>query len=274
MKLKLLIVFMGLCASVSHAQERVQNVSFNGDYFEGGSKEKLGIIVLGGSGGRKSNERAQKIADMGFNVLSLSYFDRDGAEHVPETLELIPLEYFEEPKRWLEDRSRGVVIYGVSKGAELSLVLGSNDPDYKAIIALAPSHVVWQGNPKDFSKIMESPSSWSKDGEGLPFVPYISRDEQKRLGYDNRHEASLTNDVAVEKALIGVENISSPVLLLSGGQDKSWPAFEMGNKICERMESFKAGSCTHITYAQGDHTLTNFDTTSFAEVREFLEGLD
>jgi len=64
-----------------------------------------------------------------------------------------------------------------------------------------------------------------------------------------------------------VENIKSPILLLSGGVDKSWPATEMANDICERAIS----DCTHVIYLQGDHLLTNYSVTYFAEVEKFLE---
>ncbi len=270
MKKLILAMALAMAGFSAFAQQTVQGVKFNGDYYAGGGLDKPGIIVLGGSDGGKYNDRAQKIADLGYNVLALAYFDRSGADHVPETLELVPLEYFEAPKRWLEARSNGVVLYGLSKGAELALVLASHVQGYKAVIALAPSMVVWQGNPKDFSRIMESPSSWSKDGKGLPFVSYISRVEQQRLGYDNRHEASLTNKQAVEAALINVNKIEVPMLLLSGGQDKSWPAADMAEVVC----SHAGGECNHITYAEGDHLLTNYDVTVLAEVRKFLSSLE
>ena len=266
MKNFLLILFTCLITSIAQAQDPVVGVNFDADYFAGGSDNKPGVIVLTGSGGGKANDSAKRIADMGYNVLSLSYFDRGGSDHVPETLELIPLEYFEAPKNWLSERSDGVILYGLSKGAELALTLASHDADYRAVVALAPSKVVWQGNPKDFSKIMESPSSWSKDGEGIAFVPYISRDEQKKLGIDNRHAASLTNEAAVREALIKVENIKAPLLLLSGGQDQSWPATDMANEVCARA----SGNCEHISFPEGDHLLSNYKVTYFAEIAKFL----
>jgi len=109
--------------------------------------------------------------------LSLACFDKSGSDHVPQTLELIPVEYLGAPKVWLSKRSNNVVIYGLSKGAEFALLLASLCGEYDATIALAPSLVVWQGNPKDFSKLMQCPSSWSKDGASVPFVPYIDSAE-------------------------------------------------------------------------------------------------
>lgn len=256
-------------------QTAVENVEFDANYFASGSEGKYGVIVLTGSGGGKADYTAGRIAAMGYDVLSLAYFDRDGSEFVPETLELIPLEYFEAPKRWLMERPNtrddGVILYGLSKGAELALVLASFDEQYKAVVALAPSHVVWQGNPRDLSDIMSSPSSWSRQGQGLSFVPYISPEERDRLGFTNRHAASLTNEAAVEAALIDVQDITGPILLLSGGADDIWPAARMADQICETVSSSGIPSCSHITYEDGDHLLTNYQTESFAEVGQFLD---
>ena len=253
----------------------VTGVSFDADHFASKSVDKYGVIVLTGSGGGKDNDTSRLIAEMGYDVLSLAYFDRDGSALVPETLEMIPLEYFDAPKKWLMERSNtrgdGVVIYGLSKGAELALVLASHDSDYKAVIALAPSHVVWQGTPKNFSDIMSSPSSWSWKDQPLPFVPYVSNEEKESMGFTNRHAASLTNKVAVERALINVENIDAPVLLLAGGMDTAWPANEMGTEICSRVNSSRdVKSCTLLIYEEGDHLLSNYQKESFGAVARFL----
>ncbi len=256
----------------------VTDVGFDADHFASESSGRYGVIVLTGSGGGKANDTARLIAEMGHEVLSLAYFDRDGSALVPETLEMIPLEYFDAPKKWLMERSNtrndGVVIYGLSKGAELALVLASHDKDYKAVIALAPSHVVWQGNPKSFSDLMSSPSSWSWKGQPLPFVPYVSNEQKESMGFTNRHAASLTNKVAVERALISVENIDAPILLLSGGMDANWPASKMGTEICSTVNSTHDDKlCTHLIYEEGDHLLSNYQSETLDAVAQFLQSV-
>lgn len=258
-----------LCTFSVGAQETLKNVNFDADFFSG-ENDRLGIIIVAGSGMYKDNQTAKKLNKMGYNVLSLAYYDSEGRKGLPKTLEMIPLEYFEAPKKWLLNRSSDVVIFGLSKGAELSLLLASKDDDYKAVIALAPSKVVWQGFPKDFSKIMESPSSWSSKGKAIPFVPYISREMQKELGIDNRHQASMTNRDAVNNALIHVENIKVPTLLLSGGKDQSWPSTQMAWDICKRMTD---RFCSHVNYPDGDHLLENFKENYLEEVKSFLKKL-
>ncbi|MBT5186002.1 MAG: hypothetical protein HOM01_04290, partial [Kordiimonadaceae bacterium] len=216
--IKILILMLVICSVSAKAQEVVKDVTFDADYYDSGNSDQYGIIVLTGSAGGKANDTSANLAALGYNVLALSYFDRDGSSIIPETLEMIPLEYLEAPRRWLAARTKGVVLYGLSKGAEFALAAASYDDDYIAVIALAPSKVVWQGIPKDFSTVAKAPSSWSRNGKGLSFVPYLNKEEQEKTGIDNRHQASLTNVAAAEKALIKVENISIPLLLLSGGK--------------------------------------------------------
>jgi hypothetical protein len=119
---------------------------------------------------------------------------------------------------------------------------------------------------------MSSPSSWSWKGQPLPFVPYVSNEKKESMGFTNRHAASLTNNVAVEKALINVENIDAPILLMSGGLDTAWPATELGTKICSTVNSsHDVKSCTLLIYEEGDHLLSNYQTESFAAVARFLQ---
>jgi hypothetical protein len=253
----------------------VPNVNFDANFFDSGSQGQYGVIVLTGSDGGKADYTAERIASMGYNVLSLAYFDRAGSSIVPETLQLIAMEYFDAPKKWLIERSStrndGVILYGLSKGAELALVLASFDNDYKAVIALAPSQVIWQGQGSQ--RGLSSPSSWSRNGLGLPFVPYVSREERDRFGFTNMHAASLTNEIAVENALIGVEHIVGPILLLSGGMDDAWPSSSMGDKICTTVNSESGPKCEHITYEDGDHLLSSYQSESFAEVARFLNSI-
>lgn len=281
MKYPFIFLLMTLIASASSNAEdanpyAVNNVDFVADYFPAKSKDKYGVIILTGSAGGKAESMTKRIVEMGYPVLSLSYF-KDGP--LPEALEMIPLEYFEAPKKWLMEqegtKDDGVILLGLSKGAELALVLASEDPDYKAVIALGSSSVIWAGIPKDTSTITSASSSWSKQGKPLDFVPYIERDGLKAAGLGGMlfwHTAALANAQAVNKALIKVENITSPMLLISGGDDGSWPSTAMSAALCERANS-KVQNCTHINYENGDHLLDNEIAAVNKEIFEFLYSI-
>ena len=136
------------------------------------------IIMLGGSEGGKSWSRIRRpialLVERGYSLLSLAYFKSEG---LPSSLEEIPLEYFEKAFGWLSSQT-GIVpdeyaILGGSKGSEAALLLGSRYPQVKAVIAFSPSSVVWQGIPTNRFEIgKDVKSSWSCNGQGLPFLPY------------------------------------------------------------------------------------------------------
>jgi dienelactone hydrolase len=269
--------------NLNEKQSLAFEATFHNDtiYAERETKQ-YGVIVLGGSGGGKPDWFAEKIAELGFSTLSPAYFDRsDASQIVPQTLELIPLEYFEPAKRWLmqhpSTRHDGVII-GLSKGAELSLLLASHDSELestiKATVAIAPSHVVWQGNPLDFSQLLSAPSSWSLYGKALPFVPYVSNEEKIKLGFDNRHRASLTQKSFVDRARIPVEKITNPVLLLTGGNDRTWPAQKMATNICDSIQRAKKTSCKHSSYEDGDHLLSNYERQMLEGIKTFIQRVD
>ena len=134
------------------------------------------VITLSGSNGGLGENRAKLLASNGFIVFALGYF---GIEGLPSGLQEIPLEYFETAFAWLQkqpniDTSR-VGLYGVSRGAELALILGSLFPDsIQAIVAVAPSSVVHGG-------LSETPvHAWLY--EGNPIAPFAVQPELDLTG--------------------------------------------------------------------------------------------
>ena len=280
-KILLLIATIGF--SITHVwadqpvnSNTVKNVEFDGDYYPSTTIGKYGVILLSGSGGGKLDETAKRIADMGYPVLTLAYFYEDTkVGNLPTSLEMIPLEYFDAPKAWLMDRAEtrkdGVIILGVSKGAELSLVLASHDQDYKGVIAVSPSSVVWAGISPDSSSSQSPVSSWSIDGKGVPFIPLKSRDALKKAGLYKLHHlfaASIGNADNVEDALIKVENINSPTLLISSSDDFVWSSNEMASFICSKMNAGDKKLCTHTNFKNGSHTMRMGQTFKSGEILE------
>lgn len=67
---------------------------------------------------------------------------------------------------------------GTFKGAEAALLLASRDDRIRAVAALSPSAVIWANlGPCAHETAVHGRSSWSADGQPLPFVPYKSPDE-------------------------------------------------------------------------------------------------
>jgi len=226
-----------------------QEVTENGlvaDLFTTASSQpRKAIIMLGGSEGGKSWSRIKRPIELlvkrGYSVLSLAYFNSEG---LPNSLEEIPLEYFKKAFDWLSDQVEIVpdefAILGGSKGSEAALLLGSKYPQVKAVVAFSPSSVVWQGIPASrFGIGKDVKSSWSCNGEGLPFIPYppsVKPWELIVLRLRKMHEEALQNSEREKEALIQVENIQGAILLISGVQDHLWPATFMSEQIINRLK--------------------------------------
>lgn len=187
------------------------------------------MLVLGGSEGGLNESTAALLASRGYAALVLAYF---GLEGLPQELIEIPLEPFARVLDWLAaqdavDAAR-LALFGASKGAEAALLVASRRADVRAVIAHAPSDVVWQGISVD---PMAAPrSSWREGGEGLPFVPYVFTEAMfmgmqpgEPLALEPMYRFSL-KAYEGEAAHIPVERIGGAILLVSGGDDQLWPS--------------------------------------------------
>ncbi len=222
-----------------------------------GADVKKCILVLGGSKGGIPDYLAKVFTGIGYPVLSLAYFK---TENTPQTLEEIPLEYFYKAIKWMQDNNKQdrVIVAGISKGAEVALLLASTCSEIKGVIAITPSSVVWQGIPKSFWPLPDPRSSWTLNGKSLPFVPYDFNNWMPSSRLVLMYRQSLNNKQAVKNAVIHVENIKGPVILFTGGTDDYWPSPEMGRDIIKRLKDngFKYKYEFNI-YKGAGHTFLN-----------------
>jgi dienelactone hydrolase len=218
-----------------------------------------GVLVLSGSGGGIPEALASEIARHGFAALALAYF---GVEDLPTELVEIPLEYSEKGLAWMGHS--GLVagdrmsVLGISKGAELALLLASVTRSVKAVAAFVPSHVVWQGI--SYSSSQRSTSSWTSAGEPIPYVPYKLAPDWARqasgrpIRLFDLYSSSLADTEAVDRARIRVENIAGPIVLISGGEDHMWPSSFMADQIMERLRVSGFGYVyQHLKYDLAGH---------------------
>ena len=111
------------------------------------------------------------------------------------------------------------------------------------------------------------------------------------------YEAGLKNETAVNKALIPVEKINGPVLLISGKDDHVWPSSQMAEMIMRRLQKYHhpypdknisypgTGNITELFYLPsapvtlnqkidlGGNQLSNYraGTASWGQVLNFLD---
>ncbi|RPI29665.1 MAG: acyl-CoA thioesterase [Chloroflexota bacterium] len=222
------------------------------------------VICLGGSEGGLSEGTAALLASHGYTALALAYF---GYETLPPELVEIPLEYFAEAIAWLKtqpavDPARMAVLGG-SKGAELALLLGATYPqDIRAVVAYKPSSVVWMGistRPENYSQGPRS--SWSSSGVGIPFanggftLNMVGLVTGREIALRSWYQAGLESGGAVS-AVIPVEKIDGPVLLVSGVDDQMWPSTEMGDAVMKRLRANgHPYEDIHLVYDQAGHSI-------------------
>lgn len=225
------------------------------------------IIVLGGSGGGFDLDKAAVLSRHGFATLALAYF---GIASLPKWLHGVPMEYFAAAMEWLGaweeiDASR-IALLGVSRGAELALLLGSRFPQVRAVVAYAPSAVAWSSGGRDKSTGQTIPC-WTQNGGAIPFAPlplrgFIARSAipvgvlRRPVKFRTLFQRALQNREIVARAAIPVEQTRGPILLVSGGDDQVWPAARMAEMIVERLRSRGfAHAVEHKNYPMAGHAL-------------------
>lgn len=177
------------------------------------------LLAFGGSEGTAIGgiEIARAVAAKGYPALGIGYFKGPG---LPDSLANIPLEYFATALRWLAkqpgvDRNR-IDVYGWSRGSEAALLLGAHFPELVfGVVATSPSSVVNPGYPE------ATRPAWTLHGRPVPGVSLSDYGEPRPA--DN------------PAAVIPVDRITGPVLLVCGDQDELWPGCPYAAAISDRL---------------------------------------
>ncbi|HEU5345583.1 MAG TPA: acyl-CoA thioester hydrolase/BAAT C-terminal domain-containing protein [Ktedonobacterales bacterium] len=222
-----------------------------------GKGPRPGVIVLGGSSGSAREPLAALLAAHGYAALALAYF---GAEGLPPKLASIPLEYFETALDWMaaQDTVQGerCALIGFSRGAELALLLGATFERVAAVVAYAPSSVLW-------GAVGESGPAWTYRGEPLPLAPDRVPPEldaalsaREPLSVAPWYRYILEDEAALEPAIIPVERIMGPVLLISGEDDQMWPSTLMAERVMRRLAAHNfQWPYRHLSYPDAGHLI-------------------
>jgi len=126
------------------------------------SEPRPALLTLGGSAGGHGHAAALS-ASHGYPTLSVGYFGEAG---LPAHLQRIPLEYFANALRWLAHRPEvdpaRIGVLGVSRGAELAILLAATYPDLiDGVWGCTTSEKILGGSP--------SGPAWTLNGSPVPF---------------------------------------------------------------------------------------------------------
>jgi dienelactone hydrolase len=186
-------------------------VGFTGEYFApgGAPARRPAVLVIGGSdpGMQVPADAAALLASHGVPALALCYF---GCPGVPANLDQIPLEYFTRALRWLAGRPGvnpdDLWVAGISRGSEAALLLGADFPRLvHGVVAEVPSDVV---NEALIGYRPVDQSAWTLRGHPLPFTRQFGNPQP----------------TDVPTAVIPVQRIAGPVLLVAAADDQLWPS--------------------------------------------------
>jgi dienelactone hydrolase len=225
-----------------------------------------GVIILGGSEGRLFEGWAQAFAANGFAALSLAWF---GYQSLPEELVEIPLEYFDRAAAWMKAQSKvkagGLGLMGGSKGGEAALLAASRNSAFRAVVAMTPAAHMWEGHTlRFFSPDYKPVSSWSLGGRPLPFISFkvSPQDKEKEMKgelasfvFFFRDALAQADPATIEKAVIPVEKIAGPILLISGTDDQIWPSGDFCAAIVTRLKEARFPyEVNHLSIEKGGHS--------------------
>jgi dienelactone hydrolase len=219
-----------------------------------GRRSLPAVIVLGGSEGGMNRPPAALLASHGYAALALAYF---GVPPLPEQLDRIPVETIDRAVEWLRAQPTvnrdAIAVFGGSKGAELALLAASRNPSIRAVVAIAPSSVVYQG----ITGGRDSSSSWTAGGKQLPFAGYVGSDAfTKSHRLVDLYEPTLA--AAPAEAVIPVEKIRGPILLVAGKNDALWPSAVMSDRIVQRAKQMRfTPRIVQLTLDDAGHHVAN-----------------
>jgi predicted esterase len=249
----------------SYAQETLKTTNTESVLYLGKGKCQSLIVGLGGSEGGNAwtsdywKETRDKFIKKGYAFLAIGYF---GAKGTPELLEKIAIEDIHhaiiEATKNKKVNKKKIAIIGGSRGADLALLIGSYYKDIDCVVGLVASNVVFPGHTNHFTT-----SSWTYNGEELPFVPVSEETVPFIMKRDLRgaFTTMLKDTIAVKKAIIKVEKINGPILLISATEDEVAPTTPMSDKIIARLKEQKFKYHNEHISIEGGHAepLKHFD---------------
>ncbi|MBU5360601.1 hypothetical protein KQI58_05865 [Enterococcus raffinosus] len=244
--------------------EKVDQGRLQGFYLKDGDADSLGAaIVFGGSEGGCNYQKAEELAKAGFEVLALFFF---GKPNLPSELKQVPIELFEDALDYVKEHfenSAKLIVLGESKGAELSLLLGSEyNQSIDKLIGIVPSSHVFYG----LGSMAVETSSWTKNGQEVPYLSlvtvrkkirlatirplmhYLARTFRKKpVSFRNIYELCIALNENREAARIKIEKFQGELLLIAGDDDQLWPS----NQMVEELQRQRSGLTTEVLVFPG-----------------------
>lgn len=212
-----------------------------------------GVVVLHGSAATDLSAWSRRLATHGYVTMTLRYF---GAPGLPDTLDDVPLEYFDRAVAWLTGRDSVVAdrvgFVGVSRGVEAALLTAANLDRETAVVGYGGSGVVSYGLAErggsgdgQFAEAAGWEAAWTRDGDPVASAETVQRALRNVAAED---------PTALGAAGIPVEDVDGPVVLYGGRDDRVWPSVPYSEYATRRLDHFDARHpYATLAYADAGH---------------------
>ena len=189
------------------------------------------VITLGGAEGgiATANQYAAWLASHGFIAVAVAYYRMPG---LPKDLVRVPIDPVSRTLDWLQTQpfTGRVGVMGGSWGGIVAMAAASFDPRLNAAVSWVGSPAPFRGirrdvPPADF-RAVDLPALTHR-GRDLPSLPFLEHINWNQPG---AHAAAL------ERALLPIERINGPLLLVAGGDDRLGASGEMAAVAMRRLQ--------------------------------------
>jgi len=251
---------------------RVKTDGFHGELFLPVKDNYPGKVLICFSGSDGKFELSRRLAGVfqshGLSVLALAYVMEEG---LPKQFYHIPVDFLEEAAERLHGMGyEKAGLWGISKGAELALAAGSFLPGLvNAVVAVAPMNTVCQGFTMEKGISIAPGSSWSFHGKEVPYTSYgLEKFPLRHVLWKSIRAGELTMyDLYLPlvqnpdpAAVIQVEKITGPVLLISSKMDTMWPSELAAKQVMKRLQDYDFPYFyQHLSYDYGGHLFVPMD---------------
>lgn len=212
------------------------------------------VITLGGAEGGidSANLYAAWLASNGFVAVAVAYYRMPG---LPKDLIRVPIDPVSSTVDWLRAQpfAGKVGVMGGSWGGIVAMAAAAHDPRLQAAVSWVGSPAPFRGirrdvPPADFRAVDEP--ALRVGGRDLPFLPYV---EQLNWNQPGAHAAAL------EQAMLPIERINGPLLLVAGGDDQLGASGEMAALAMQRLKRRSAPQADALLYySDAGHLITPF----------------
>ncbi len=239
----------------SVTRSEVEDGDLRGIYMAPPQSEMRGAVLLvTGSGGGASADRAAWYASRGFATFAVAHFNYPGR---PDQLSLQPLEYFDEAANWLKKKTgvKRLGLIGASRGGEGALIIAATFPQqFAAVVPIVPSNVVMGGCCSPEASMS---SAWTLDGKPLAVPPMRIQASPEDFADSSFVRRVMLDAMLAEGAHeIPVEKIQAPLLLVSGGSDALWAGEAAADRVVARLQAHDySHPFEHLSYTGAGHSV-------------------